>query len=278
MSNPPINPSDEPDAQDTAAIDAAVARSLDPTSFEPVPGQHAEPVAETAEGSEHESPWAPPAESTVADESDALAFGVVQPAADARHDEASGGSAVAPVEATVAAPVPPKPRGNRGFASAVVLLGSGVFAALDAIIVYLFMTITGTVRHFVDFVQSPIFWGTVAVFFLAWLLLGLVINRGAAWAHAVFSWLVAAVVYLAAIGLTLVAVRAWNLTSAEVSELLRQSWFSPYPIIAAVLAREIPLWFGSWIARNGRRVRERNTEALDAYERELADGPVFPEV
>lgn len=246
---------DEPLA-DTAAVDAAIARSSEPVGV-------AEPVTELSEPVE-----AVAAETVVVEE-------VAAPSWGAETVAPAPGFAAAAQTVYVQAPIPPKTKGNRWFATLVALIGTVLFSTLYAGIVYIFLSVNAAARHFNEFLMSPIFWGTAIVFFLGYTLLGIIINRGPWWVHAVFSLLVAVGIYFAVVGLTLVAVHAWTLNSAEVAELLRQTWLSPYAIIAAIIAREIPIWFGGWIARNGRKITAKNLAAMEAYEREVAAGPIF---
>lgn len=251
---------------DTAAVDAAIARSSEAA---------VEPAVTSGPIS--------------IDDIDSLTAAVVATEAAAPADAAPswGPETVAPApgfaEADahtvyVAAPLPPKAKGNRGFATLVALIGSAVFTALYAGVYYILLSVNGRASVFNDFLQAPLFWGVVVVFFLAYVLLGVFINRGPYWAHAVFSFLIAVVVYFGAVALTLVTVLLqydWSLTAAQSAEVLRQAWLAPHVLIATVIAREIPVWFGGWIARNGRKVTARNQAAMDAYDREVAAAPLF---
>jgi hypothetical protein len=46
---------------------------------------------------------------------------------------------------------------------------------------------------------------------------------------------------------------------------------SPGAIVAALLAREVALWTGAPIAARGRRVKARNIEARETFDREEAE-------
>lgn len=258
----------EADPADTAAINAAVARSVEDVAIAETTAEAeglaalglteqapVEAVVETTAPVAEAQSWAPPAEQVA---------------------PAPGFAPEPPVQAVyVQAPVPPKPKSNRWFAVMVTAIGSVLFAALYAGISYIYMSVTGTARAFESFLEAPVFWGPVLAFFVAWALLGIIVNRGPWWTHAVFGLLVGVLVYFSWIGFALITRHAWAMTSAEASEFLRQQWLSPYALIAALTAREIPIWLGGWVARNGRKVTARNEAALDAYEREVAAGPVF---
>lgn len=177
----------------------------------------------------------------------------------------------------VQAPAEPKPRGNRGFGVLVGLLATVVFAVLYAGLTYLVILsqnpVPDAVRVLGQFLAQPVFWIPVIFFFLAFALLAVLLNRAAWWTWAVFGLLTAVIVYFSYIGGALLTVAAWQFTLAETGEFLSNQWLSPYAIIAAVVARELPIWFGGWIAARGRTVTERNRQAREEYERQLAAGP-----
>lgn len=177
----------------------------------------------------------------------------------------------------VQAPAEPKPRGNRGFGVLVGLLATVVFAMLYAGIAYLVILgqnpVPDAARVLGQFLAQPVFWIPVIFFFLAFALLAVLLNRAAWWTWAVFGLLTAVIVYFSYIGGALLTVAAWQFTLAETGEFLANQWLSPYAIIAAVIARELPIWFGGWIAARGRTVTERNRQAREEYERQLAAGP-----
>lgn len=255
---------------DTAAVDAAIARSAAPVDA--APASTPAPAAERTGPLSLEDVFgatAPVAAAAAVTESSAPSWGpeTVAPA--------PGFAPEAAAATIVTAPVPPKRKSNRGFATLVALIGTAAFTALYAGVVYLLYSISGAARVYTGFLESPIFWGASIVFFVVYALLGILINRGPYWVHVAFSLAVAVLTYLGVIGLTLVGVRAWTLSYAEAAEVLRQAWLSPFAITAAIIAHEVPIWFGGWIARNGRKVTERNQAAMDAYEQEIADGSLF---
>ncbi|MGR2752990.1 hypothetical protein [Agromyces arachidis] len=177
----------------------------------------------------------------------------------------------------VQAPAAPKARGNRAFGVLVGLLATLGFALLYAGVSYLVILsqnpVVDAARVLGQFLAQPVFWIPVIFFFLAFALLAVILNRAAWWTWAVFGLLTAVVVYFSYIGGALLTVAAWRFTPAETGEFLANQWLSPYAIIAAVVARELPIWFGGWIASRGRTVTDRNREAREEYERQLAAGP-----
>lgn len=200
---------------------------------------------------------------------------------------ATGAAAAAPAAPAPAAPqaiyvqAPPVPRtqGNRGFGVLVGLIATVVFALLFAGISYLVISgynggFAEGGRIFVEqFIVTSVFWIPVVFFFLAFALLAVVLNRAAWWTWAVFGLLVGFIVYFSYIGGSLIAVAAWQFTPEEAADFIGQRWADPYAIIAFIVARELPIWFGGWIAARGRTVTERNRVAREEYERQLAAGP-----
>lgn len=176
----------------------------------------------------------------------------------------------------VQAPEPPKAKGNRGFGILVALIGTVLFAALYLGAAYLLLLSQGdagsATEQLAQFAAKQLFWVPVAVFFLGFALLAAIVNKGAWWTYAVFGLLVAAAVYFSYVGGALWSV-AWTITPSDVPGFVAQRWLDPFAIVAAVIAREIPIWLGGWIAARGRKVTERNRLALEAYDREIAAGP-----
>jgi len=185
--------------------------------------------------------------------------------------------APAPQTIYVQAPTPPKPRGNRGFGVLVALVGTVVFALLYAGVAYLLLLGRGDAAEatdaFVEFLASPVFWVPILAFFVGFALLAAIVNRGAWWAYAVFGLLVGVLVYFAYVGGAVLTVQAWRLAVGDAADFLRQRWLDPFAIVAFVIAREIPIWLGGWIAARGRAVTERTRVAREAYDREIAAGP-----
>jgi hypothetical protein len=176
----------------------------------------------------------------------------------------------------VQAPTPPKAKTNRGFGVLVALIGTAVFAALYAGVAYLlFVGQAGAdaTELFVQFLSRPIFWIPIIAMFVGFALLAIIVNRGAWWTYAVFGLLVGVLVYFSYLGAALLTVRAWELTPQQAVDFINGRWLDPLAIVAGVIAREIPIWFGGWIAKRGRGVAERNRLATEAYDRELAAGP-----
>jgi hypothetical protein len=174
----------------------------------------------------------------------------------------------------VQAPSKPKPKSNRGFGILVSLLATVVFAALYAGILALILAVNnGSVDLVGDVLARAPYWIPVLFFFLAMALLVTVVNRGGWWAYVLGGFVVAAIVYGSYLGGVLIDV-ANEISPSEVGDTVRRALLSPAAIIAFLVAREVPIWFGAWIASRGRKVRERNAEAQAEYERVLEQGPV----
>ncbi|HSP76613.1 MAG TPA: hypothetical protein VLO31_10425 [Cryobacterium sp.] len=189
-----------------------------------------------------------------------------------------------PADTTVAppiyiqAPTAPKYKSNRGPGVVIALLSTGIFAVLYAIVAFVLsgigsLSISDTSSKFIEFIVLPIFYVPVIFFFIAFALLVLIVNRGGWWAYVLFGFLVAVVVYFSYIGAALLSVQAWNFTPDQAARFISQQWLNPGAIAAAVVAREVPIWAGAWIARNGRSVTARNATAKAEYDRVLAAGP-----
>ncbi|MFE6965765.1 hypothetical protein ACFVAJ_11660 [Agromyces sp. NPDC057679] len=212
------------------------------------------------------------------------------PASTAAAAAASGAATLAPEPAPevappfgaqtvyVQAPEPPRAKGNRAFGALVALIGAALFAALYAGIAYLLLLSQGDAAEvntvFVErFLAKPVYWVPIIAFFVGFALLAAIVNRGRWWAYVVFGLLVGVLVYFSYLGGALLTIEAWTLTFEDAQSFIAQRWLDPFAIVAALIAREIPIWLGGWIAARGRTVNERNRLALEAYDRELAAGP-----
>ncbi|WP_130176079.1 hypothetical protein [Cryobacterium sp. SO1] len=184
----------------------------------------------------------------------------------------------APSPVYVTAPTPPKTLGNRAAGILIGLIATAVFGAVYALIAFFISaagaaTVADATARFTDFLVLPVFYVPVIFFFLAFALLVAVLNRAGWWAYVLGGFLVAVVVYFSYIGGALLSVQAWNLTAAEAARFVSTQWLNPGAIAAAIVAREVPIWFGAWISRRGRSVTAKNIAAKAEYERQLAEGP-----
>lgn len=195
--------------------------------------------------------------------------------------------AAAPVATTPASPQPifvqapeaPRPRGNRAAAGAI-----GLLAALSFAILYLgawlgIGLVTGDVTNSglgtaaLGALVTLQFWVPVIVFFIAFWLLGAIINRGRWGAWVILGLLVGFAGYGGHMLGQMVGAPFWSLTAREGAELVEAQLFAPLAIAAFLFARELTIWFGAWVAARGKRVTELNIEAQREYERTLEAGP-----
>lgn len=291
---PVIEPDVDADAARTARLDEAVQRAnagavtsdavgdadddalaaLAVTPSEPTPEPAYEPLPEpVAAESVRRETYIPPS---------AAAAGAVAGAATLAPEPLITPStpAVPPQTIYVQAPVAPKSKGNRAFGVLVAAIGAVAFALIYAGVTYLLLLGRGdqgaATDEFVKFLAGPywaLFWVPTVALFVGFALLAAIVNRGPWWTYAVFGLLVGVLVYFSYIGASLLAVQAWTLTFDEAQKFIGERWLDPFAIVAGVVAREIPIWLGGWIAAHGRTVTERNRLALEAYDRELAAGP-----
>lgn len=177
----------------------------------------------------------------------------------------------------IQAPSAPDVRGNRGFGILIGLLGTIIFAGLYASAVsglQLVFDDNGTfVENLIQISTSWPFLLAAAGFFLAWAVTATLVNRSG-WVHWVLGgFIIGLVVFLAWVGGFLIQERAWTLSVDEILAEVTGVAFTFGPVIAFIIAREIPVWLGGWIASRGRKVREANLEAQAEYERVLEAGP-----
>jgi hypothetical protein len=204
-------------------------------------------------------------EVAAADETPATATGEVPPA----QSDFAGREVV-----YVQAPVPPKLRGNRGIGSALAVLGAIGFAVLYALACIVAFVLKGDdepMNTFALFIQSAVFWVPVLVFLVAFVLLVLVVNRAGWAAHVFGSLLVGLVVYFGSIGLLLLIANISAAATGGSVGTFGGLALNPFVIIAALAAREVAIWVGLAIAARGRRVKARNVELVDEWEREHAE-------
>ncbi|WP_449277759.1 hypothetical protein [Leucobacter sp. GX24907] len=175
-------------------------------------------------------------------------------------------------------PMPPEFRGNRGAGVLISLLATVVFAVLYAGLIALrisslYPPSTFLTDGLLPFLTSWGFIAAVASFFVSLILLVLISGRAGWWAYVIGGLPVAIIVWAATtVGYAL---------SPEVLGAVRTGWnyetiISTFGLTvpalgAALIAREVTAWFGAWIGRRGRKVTQRNAEALADYEEALAE-------
>jgi len=174
----------------------------------------------------------------------------------------------------VQAPVPPRLKSNRGVGSLLAVLGAAIFAAAFAgavTVAFLFNNSATVGAAFTGFIQNAAFWVPVLVFLVAFVLLVLIVNRAGWAAHIFGSLLVALVVYFGSIGILLLLGVVIGADEGAALGSFGTLATNPIIIIAALVAREVSIWIGLAISASGRRVKARNHEIVDEWEKEHAD-------
>jgi hypothetical protein len=191
-----------------------------------------------------------------------------------RNADRSDDAAQRPVY--VQAPTPPKKKGNRGFGVLVGVLATVVFGALYFVALLLTPLLSGTAVDYaattMTILTSAAFFVPVIVFFLAWVLLIVVLTRAPWWGYVIGGFIVALITYAGALGGAL-AQNAFEVAPSQVPSFLLAQALTPAAVLAFIIAREVPIWFGVWVGKRGRSVRARNIEAREEYERVLEAGP-----
>jgi hypothetical protein len=176
----------------------------------------------------------------------------------------------------VQAPTPPKKKGNRGFGVLVGVLATVVFGALYFVALLLTPLLSGTAVDYaastMTILTSAAFFVPVIVFFLAWVLLIVVLTRAPWWGYVIGGFVVALITYAGALGGALIQ-NAFEVAPSQVPSFLLAQALTPAAVLAFIIAREVPIWFGVWVGKRGRSVRARNIEAREEYERVLEAGP-----
>ncbi|MFF1634498.1 hypothetical protein [Leifsonia sp. NPDC058248] len=205
------------------------------------------------------------------------------PAASAPEAAWAAGSAAAPTAAYaqqvtpiyVQRPEPPKKKSNRGFGILYALVGTLAFAILWAAAVVIVGNIFTPGAELVDnlllFVRSWQGWTPVVVFFVGMVVLIQILNRARWWAYILGGLVVAVLVYFSFVGAALMDNDITKLTPNEAGVLVSRLWVNPFAVLAGVIAREVTIWTGAWLAARGRKLKIRNAEAQADYDQRLAD-------
>ncbi|MCH1884123.1 DMT family transporter [Agrococcus sp. ARC_14] len=188
---------------------------------------------------------------------------------------ASGGTPIVLVEE----PMPPRRKGARGVGFAVALLATLifglVFAAAYFAVGYLFDRAFDATETLQTVWLRPSFLLPVVVFFLAYWIVTLLVNRAGWWAHVLGGFIVALLVYAAHIGGAFMEEQGgWAGYTALPGidpQSLGQLLLAPLSVVSFIIAREVPIWVGGIVARRGRKAREWNRQALDDFNAENAE-------
>ncbi|MFT4137109.1 ABC transporter [Microbacterium sp.] len=179
----------------------------------------------------------------------------------------------------VQAPEAPRPRGNRGAVGAIGLLAAVSFGILYLAAALGLRVLSGEAdvatagQDAMAALTSWWLWVPVLVFFVAFWLLGAIINRGRWGVWVVLGLLVGVASYGGHLLGQLFQAPFWALTARQGAEVVEGQLLAPLAIAAFVIGRELTIWFGAWAAARGKRVTELNREAQREYERTLEAGP-----
>jgi hypothetical protein len=166
-------------------------------------------------------------------------------------------------------------RSNRAFGALLALLAGAVFALVYFGVVALYVAVTPSSSGFDDrigaFLNSASFWVPILYFTILFVGLALVLNRAGWVAFVAGSLVIALLVYGLSIGTLLLVQNVVLMTPGEANAAFLRLAGSAGVIIAALVAREISIWFGLAISTRGRKVNARNAEARAAYDVEQAE-------
>lgn len=174
-------------------------------------------------------------------------------------------------------PMPPEVRGNRAGGALISLLATLGFAVVYAGVLAIWQAPNYPPSTYLNEGLLPwvLNWGFAAAvmsFFLSLLVLVMIAGRAGWWAYVIGGLPVAVLVWV----LTLVSYAFTLQMSGEpiswsVSNLLAEFGLFLPVIAAAIVAREITIWFGAWIGARGRKLTQENAEAIAEYEQALAE-------
>lgn len=268
-----VAPGEKPEA--VAPADEPVENPAEKAVAEPDPWESPD-AASLAYTPEYSSP------ETVASTAGAAPVAATEPAAaPAAAAAAVGPAASYPAQQPifVQAPEAPRPRGNRGAAGAIGLVAAASFAVLYLAVWFSTdllskkASFTGILDWLGTALATWTLWVPVVVFFLAFWLLGAIINRGRWGLWVIFGLLVGFVAYGGYLLGVVCQAPFWMVTAGEARRLVETHLFGPLAVASFIIARELTIWFGAWVAARGRRVTLQNLEAQREYERTLEAGP-----
>jgi hypothetical protein len=247
-----VDESDSDAAEATAAPAEPDEIVVEDTESEPVQYADAEPVV-TEETSEvvEEAPYQAP---------------YVAPTPPTQQYERTNAQ---PNVVYVNAPQPPVEKSNRGFGALISLAATVVFMIVLAIVMVIIYSVRSGALY-IDFLGQTAFYVPALFFFVGAILLTLLLNRAGWWTYVIGSLLLALFVYFGTIATVLVINGVVFLTPDAAAEQFRLGTVSPFTIAAALVAREVMLWAGAIIASRGRKLKVRNAEALETFQREQA--------
>lgn len=186
-------------------------------------------------------------------------------------------------------PMPPDLKGNRGAGILITLLATLGFAVLYAGLIAIMLAPSFPPSTFLSegllpWVTSWGFIAGVSAFFVGLSVLVLIFGRAGWWAYVLFSLFVGIAVWTASTAVFALTGDPAS-TVAEYAKAVGQpvgEWRTTLAISksiafglptlgAAVLAREVAVWFGAWIGARGRKVTGNNAALLAEYEVALGE-------
>jgi hypothetical protein len=167
-------------------------------------------------------------------------------------------------------PLPPVRKGNRIVGAALSLLAAVVYGAIFAgVMAIVSANVRGGIR--LNFLQAPTFYIPIVLFLVGMILLVLVVNRAGWWTHIIGSLLVALFVYFGTVGMLLLLDGVVAKTPSVAAIDFQHGLQNPLVIAAALIARELAIWFGALISWRGKRVKARNVVTREEFDREQAE-------
>lgn len=175
-------------------------------------------------------------------------------------------------------PMPPDLKGNRAAGVLIALLGAVAFAVLyagiiSAMIARDFPPSTFLTEGLLPWVTSWGFIAGVVAFFVGLAILVLIFGRAGWWAYVIFSLFVGIIVWVATTATFALTGGPYEAIEGATGfvETARALAFTVPTLGAAILAREVAVWFGAWIGSRGRRMTTKNAALLEEYEAALAE-------
>ncbi|NUU06988.1 hypothetical protein [Leifsonia sp. C5G2] len=284
----PARPAAIAEPEPVTASDDEVAAAIARNSAQPGATAAGDATVDTASPVESATPVIVAAEAANVRQADTAG---VPDTATAAYGTAPAAAATAAVTAAAPAPQPvapiylqrpepPKKKSNRGVGILIALVGTVAFAVLWVAAVLVVGSLLTPSNEFGPALREFFTggnavglrgWAPVLAFFIGMVVLVQILNRARWWAYILGGLFVAVFVYFVYIGASLIEGQYWLRTPNEFAILLRATWVNPFAVLAGVIAREISIWTGAWLAARGRKLKARNAEAQADYEQQLAD-------
>lgn len=281
----PARPTAIAEPEPVTASDDEVAAAIARNSAQPGATAAGDATVDTASPVESATPVIVAAEAANVRQADTAGVPDTATAAYGTAPAAAAAATAAPAPQPVAPiylqrPEPPKKKSNRGVGILIALVGTVAFAVLWVAAVLVVGSLLTPSNEFGPALREFFTggnavglrgWAPVLAFFIGMVVLVQILNRARWWAYILGGLFVAVFVYFVYIGASLIEGQYWLRTPNEFAILLRATWVNPFAVLAGVIAREISIWTGAWLAARGRKLKARNAEAQADYEQQLAD-------